>query len=234
MADWREYEQLIEERLRKLADPQAEILFDHTLVGKHSRARRQVDIFVRGTFAGRVAQATMAVDCKCWSSNVDVSDADRFVGFIDDLGVDLGLLVTTHGFSEAAKLRAEAARGVKCDVVPFEELEDWRFPDDVCDVCYSPDDDRMPGLIEFQSPEDFDILYGAELVRGIGECLRCFSLYILCGCRSVTSVAGHTSGSWQECEGGCGMLWKVDESQTRYGTSHEMSFRRAGSLGDAR
>jgi hypothetical protein len=80
---------------------------------------RQVDIVVVARFPGLVRDtATMAVDCKLWSRKVGIEDVDRFVGFLADIGTDLGLLVTNVGFSEAARARAAGERGVKIDVVP--------------------------------------------------------------------------------------------------------------------
>jgi hypothetical protein len=57
------------------------------------------------------------VDCKLWSRKVAIDDVDRFVGFLADVGTDLGLLVTNVGFTEAARDRAAGERGVKIDVV---------------------------------------------------------------------------------------------------------------------
>jgi hypothetical protein len=53
----------------------------------------------------------MAVDCKCFSRNVDVKNVETVMGLVEDVGADLALIVTTEGFSEGAKRRAKAARG---------------------------------------------------------------------------------------------------------------------------
>jgi Restriction endonuclease len=66
----------------------------------------------------------MAVDCKLWSRKVAIDDIDRFVGFLADVGTDLGLLVTNVGFTEAARDRAAGERGVKIDVVRPAAIED--------------------------------------------------------------------------------------------------------------
>jgi restriction endonuclease Mrr len=67
----------------------------------------------------------MIVDCKCFSRNVDVQAVEAFAGFLDDVNVELGLLVTTAGFSEAARRRAEHVRGLRLDVVELDELAKW-------------------------------------------------------------------------------------------------------------
>lgn len=94
------------------------ITSDVDLPGRLSRVDRQIDILVEGSFAG-IARAIMAVDCKCWSSKVDVKDMEAFIGLLDDVGVHLGMLVTTKGFTPAAERRATH---VLQEVVPLVEI----------------------------------------------------------------------------------------------------------------
>jgi hypothetical protein len=49
--DWRAYEAQIHERLLSVAGTNAEIDFDAHLPGRLSGVERQVDIFIRGSFA---------------------------------------------------------------------------------------------------------------------------------------------------------------------------------------
>jgi hypothetical protein len=108
----------------KRAQGAARIDFDQRVVGRLSGYPRQVDIMVIGRFPGLVRNtATMAVDCKLWRREVGIDDVDRFVGFLADVGTDLGLLVTNVGFSEAAHARAAGERGVKIDVVDPSAIE---------------------------------------------------------------------------------------------------------------
>jgi hypothetical protein len=121
---WRDYEELICAQLRWRADGTARIEFDQRVVGRLSGNRRQVDIVVIGRFPGLVRDAgTMAVECKLWSRKVGIDDVDRFVGFLADVGTDLGLLVTNVGFTEAARARAAGERGVKIDVISAPAIE---------------------------------------------------------------------------------------------------------------
>ena len=116
---WRDYEELICAQLRRRAQGAARIDFDQRVVGRLSGYPRQVDIVVIGRFPGLARDtASMAVDCKLWSRKVAIDDVDRFVGFLADVGTDLGLLVTNVGFTEAARARAAGERGMKIDVVP--------------------------------------------------------------------------------------------------------------------
>jgi hypothetical protein len=105
--DWRQYERQIFDHLKKLAGEDSEVQFDQSVPGYLSEVERQVDVFVRGRFAGQTATGTMAVDCKCWSKKVDVMDVDRFVGTIEDIRTDFGPL----GHHRGLHARSEAPSG---------------------------------------------------------------------------------------------------------------------------
>jgi hypothetical protein len=81
VTDWREYEEEIFELLKAKAMSDARVEFDIRLPGHLSGVDRQVDVYVEGLVAGGVmpGPATLAVDCKCWSSKVDVADVERFI-----------------------------------------------------------------------------------------------------------------------------------------------------------
>jgi hypothetical protein len=113
--EWRQYELQIAVQIRSRATGPVRILTDTTLQGRMSGVQRQIDILVEGSFAG-VADASMVVDCKCWSSKIDVKDMETFIGMLDDVGVHLGMLMTTKGFTPAAQRRGT---NVLQEVVPL-------------------------------------------------------------------------------------------------------------------
>lgn len=126
---WRQYEALIHRRLKELAGDDAEVVFDGRLMGRYSNTWRQVDVVVNGTFpgvppslSGHHGLVTMAVDCKFWTRPVSLADADRFAGFVEDLGVPLALLVTTKPATDAAMQRISGIRGAYVDVVGPEDI----------------------------------------------------------------------------------------------------------------
>jgi len=215
--DWRQYERQIFDRLTKLAGEDSVVEFDQSVPGYLSEAERQVDVLVRGRFAGQTATGTMAVDCKCWSKKVDVMDVDRFVGTIEDIRTDFGLLVTTEGFTPAAKRRAENARGIRVDVVPYEELEDWEPPVEICHICTDDAADRPPGIVYIDSFDDSARTRGSELAIGVGVCERCDAIHMECSCGTINAQTDFVHGEWQECEGGCGVEWKVEIEVDRKG-----------------
>lgn len=127
MTEHREYENGVADVLAFLVGSDALVERDVRLPGRLSGTERQVDIVVRGRIFG-LSEATLAVDCKRWGSKVDVRDIGAFLDLIDDIGVELGLLVTTAGASKAAQERVQRARGARVHVVTLEELRAWRPP----------------------------------------------------------------------------------------------------------
>lgn len=119
MNKWRQYEQQI---LKMFHDkyPNLDILFDQLVDGRHSKTRRQVDILVKYRVAD--IDCIGVFDCKCYAQHVDVQTIDYMVGFLDDLGAKLGGVVTTKGFSDAAKNRAAAA-SIDLRTIEFESVQ---------------------------------------------------------------------------------------------------------------
>jgi hypothetical protein len=133
---WRRYEEQIAEQVREWAGPKAEIEFDVKLPGKFSGKDRQIDILVTGVFAdGLETGLTAAIDCKCYGKKINVTHADKFVGLIEDVQTDLGILVTNKGWSPAAEERLP--RGLRMRLVEdgpalvmamFDELPEPTWP----------------------------------------------------------------------------------------------------------
>ncbi len=124
--------------------------------------------------------------------------------------------MTTEGFSQAAKNRAEA-RGMRIDIVPYDELSDWEPPFRFCDVCTDWDSDRAPGGVYIDRFVGGHEPPGVELVVGAGACDRCQTLYMECNCGTVNHVVEFQHGEWLECEGGCGVEWKAEVEVDRKG-----------------
>jgi hypothetical protein len=204
MKPWQMYEAQITERLRRKAEPEADVRANQNVPGKLSGIDRQVDVLVTGLFGGLV-RARMAVDCKCWSTHVDVADVEQFIGLVEDIGVEMGLLITTSGYSDAAIQRAKSARGVFVEVVPFEELDEWEPPFEICRECglAAIEDEKMPGGVWFERADD-------PRAKGVGECDRCFTVYAWCECSAITSL--WTENEWIECEG-CDLKWLLEPDE---------------------
>lgn len=116
---WRDYEDHIYEKLSEWAAPDAEVTFDQKVRGKFSGIDRQVDVVVKGRFANVTGkEMTAAVDCKYYTREIDVKKVDEFIGYIEDVQADIGILVTNKGFTPAARRRA--SRGIDLRVIVAE------------------------------------------------------------------------------------------------------------------
>ena len=135
-----EYENGVADVLAFLAGDSAVVERDVKLHGRHSAHLRQLDVQVRGRIFG-IADASMVVDCKRWGRPVNVVHAGAFLDLVEDVGADIGLLVTTGGASRAARTRLRSARGARVEVMTLRELAAWR-PRGTVTTCYRVPKDR--------------------------------------------------------------------------------------------
>lgn len=119
-----EYENGVADVLAYLAGEAACVERNILMPGKKSGKRRQIDVRVSGALFGS-GNATMVVDCKRYLKPIDVNHLGAFVALVEDVGADLGLLVSTVGMSEAAQRYADNVRGVRLHVVSVEDLAAW-------------------------------------------------------------------------------------------------------------
>ena len=114
--DWQLYEEQIADLLTELGGPSTTVEFNAKRKGRLSGVQRQIDALVTGRFAANVADdVTAAVDCKRYARKVNIKHVESFIGFVDDLDVDLGLMITNTGYTNAAKSRT--TRGIRLHVV---------------------------------------------------------------------------------------------------------------------
>ena len=136
----RDYENGVADVLAYLL-PGASVSRNVRLPGQLSETQRQVDVLIRSVSDGE-ASKTLIVDCKRWSSKIDVADVGTFIDLVKDVGARAGLLITTSGASNAAFTRARNADRLRIDIMPLDELKSWR-PVGTVFVVYRIDVDRQ-------------------------------------------------------------------------------------------
>ncbi|GIJ29503.1 hypothetical protein Vqi01_46650 [Micromonospora qiuiae] len=119
-----EYENGVADVLAYLAGDAAVVERNIRMPGKRSGKQRQIDVRVTGALFAS-GNATMVVDCKRYTKPLDVNHVGTFVGLVEDVGADMGLLVSTVGISPAAKQYADNVRGIRLDILPIEHLAAW-------------------------------------------------------------------------------------------------------------
>lgn len=102
--EWQQLELLVASIQRQLA-PGAKVTHNAKLFGQQSETQRQVDVLVEqaiGPYSIRIV-----IDCKDYTSPVDVKGVEEFHGLMVDVGANKGALVCPVGFTKAAKKRAK-------------------------------------------------------------------------------------------------------------------------------
>jgi hypothetical protein len=116
---WRKYERQIHQELTSVFTD-CEFEFDDRIFGKNSRIDRQIDISIRGKVGGN--KILGIIDCKHFSTNIDVKIIESFLGMLEDTKANFGIIITNRGFSLAAKNRANV-RNLRLDIIEFDKLE---------------------------------------------------------------------------------------------------------------
>lgn len=104
----------------------AEILKNAHLVGRFSGVKRQIDVLVRFVDNERVV-STMIVECKHYAQKINVKIVDSFIGCLEDVGADKGVIVSEKGFTKAAINRAHKGKeDIEVDIMSLGELQQFQ------------------------------------------------------------------------------------------------------------
>lgn len=123
--EYREYENGVADILSAIAGGQATVSRNVRLPSRSGGRKRQIDVYVEGNFLD-LTDARMIVDCKRWNKAIDVTHVEAFMGLLDDVGMDVGMLVSARGASDGARKRAQFAGSVHIRAVSVSELSWWR------------------------------------------------------------------------------------------------------------
>ena len=87
--------EIVVSKIQKQLAPDAQVLHDVRLPGRHSKRDRQVDVLVRK----KIGQYEMLIvlDCKDYSKPVDVKGVEEFYGLLQDVGGTKGLWFVREG-----------------------------------------------------------------------------------------------------------------------------------------
>ncbi len=206
MQDWQKYEQQIYEKFSSKYDD-CKFEKNYRIKGIYSKSDRQIDVAIIGEIAGFTQLGI--IECKCYNSKIDVKTVDSFIGFMQDVSANFGVIITTLGFSEGAKNRAQN-QNIHLDIVELDKLEYYEFtPDtDICHMC----DDKYRNIVHWDR-------HDVENAFDIGHCAYCNETHIRCkNCGGITSISETNQDGIIECLGGCGLKIKhyYDECNEEY------------------
>jgi hypothetical protein len=100
---WKEFEAIVA-RLQRTFNKAGTVTCDEKIRGKISGRPRQIDICIRTTIG--TENVLIIVECRKLNRKVDVRAVEAFAGVMKDVGAQMGIMVSTAGFSKAAYRRA--------------------------------------------------------------------------------------------------------------------------------
>ncbi len=215
--EWELYEAEVLDKLKK-EFPNDEIKKNIRKLGKYSRVNRQIDIAVYNETVGY--NMLGIIDCKCFNRKLNVRDIESFIGLMEDVAANFGIIISNIGYSKAAKNRAEM-KEIKLEVVDFLTFtsEDYHYDLEICQLC-DPGEDKPPGIVRFNSYGRIDS--ESISIFDIGRCDRCNEIHIRCqACGTVTSIPENLYGKVIECGGGCGLRVMVKQNYIGEGMYEE-------------
>ena len=124
---WREFEDAIYNILYyRYRPPAFEVHRDiRKLRGRYSEVLRQIDVGVYRM--ENPARPFIAAECKFYKRKLHVKDVEAYIGMLEDIGAEEGILVSLKGFARSAHRRASTAP-LTLVTLPLEDAErvNWR------------------------------------------------------------------------------------------------------------
>lgn len=102
---WIEFERRAFEIQKSLSAADAEVRHNESIFGHESKTNRQIDISIRSTVGSY--PILIAVECKDHLNPIDVTDVEAFISKLRDVRANKGVMISSKGFTEAARNRAE-------------------------------------------------------------------------------------------------------------------------------
>lgn len=121
---WKDYEEAVYEECERVYHfSNVEIIKDIHIIGKYSGVKRQIDVLIKLLENGKV-KSTILVECKHYVTKINVKIVDSFIGCLEDVCADKGIIVSEKGFTKAAINRAHKGKDdIEVDVLSLGELQ---------------------------------------------------------------------------------------------------------------
>jgi len=102
---WKEFEAIVANLQRNFAAGGI-VTPNDKIYGRNSQKKRQIDISVRLNVGGE--DILIIIECKKWNRKADVKAVEAFAGVKEDVSANLGIMISTKGFTKAAHNTAKA------------------------------------------------------------------------------------------------------------------------------
>jgi len=122
--NWKKYENQILEIFEE-EFPNSQIKADVKIRGRYSKVLRQCDVLIEDYVAGH--RMRILIDGKLFNKKVNVKHVEAFIGMLDDVNAQKGLIITNKGYSRAAiNLAYYGPAEVELDILSFEDLQQFQ------------------------------------------------------------------------------------------------------------
>ncbi len=112
-------------KLFKQYFPTAKVRKNIRVKGRFSKRKRQIDILIAEKTPAGILKTV--VDTKLFTRKVDVKAVDALAGFVDDVGAQRGMLITSRGYTQAALRRAfYGPNDLELDILNFSALQQFQ------------------------------------------------------------------------------------------------------------
>lgn len=123
--DWKEYEKEIYEELQRIY-PDVPITQNARIQGCITKRKRQIDVLIEIQVLD--SPVRIIVDAKYRIHPIDVNDVESFIGMMQDVKADRGILISMVGYTDAAIQRAhnEPNQDIELDVYSLADLKEFQ------------------------------------------------------------------------------------------------------------
>ena len=184
---WKQYEWLIMKTIHSnLESLDIQVIHDMHLKGEYSTRSRQVDILVYD----KVKNIKTIIECKDYSSPIDVKNIESFMGMMSDLRADFGIVISTNGFTASVPKRiTEFGNKIKLEhlswITAYENSFEAKTYGMIKDICESCNADykygiEVPGLICWGTPIGISNSMGKIAIGYVGKCIKCLCHTVYC------------------------------------------------------
>lgn len=134
---WEEYQDEVSVFLSQMG---FDVTVDETIRG--ARAEHKIDVTARMSIAG--LDQCWLIECKSWKRRVPKERVLTFLGVVEDIGADRGLLFSESGFQAGAVYAAQNTNITLTSLADFEN----NFPAEVSSARAKVLDERIAGLMQ--------------------------------------------------------------------------------------
>jgi len=117
---WKNYEEKLYQFLLENY-PSNDIIYNDLIFGLYSKTERQIDIALRGNVAG--SKVLGIIDCKYYSKKINLKVVESFIGMMQDVNANFGVMMTNIGYTPAAKNRARNS-SLKLEILETNNFND--------------------------------------------------------------------------------------------------------------